>query len=237
MVRPQFTFSNQAQLSSSSSRTSWFERACWRTGFLQTIISNLLKACELPRIESRSQPLSQTGLSDCQDTPIINSLLPPILGAHHSVGQPSPPSPCRALHFQECQCQSGGRGSEVGCVWEAATKLVPMYRRAADRLCGPIPSSLRTTSSCDEYHYQNHCFLSRNVAYRFRTHPLAAIFIAAGLQSEFSSARCGHFSLVTKVSLGAPPKRRQASHMQCQRRLFHGCTANNCLGSTGGDAD
>ena len=75
MAQPQFTFTNQAQLSSSSSRTSWFERASWRTGFLQTIISNLLKACELPRVESRSQSLGQTGLSDCQDTPIFNPLL------------------------------------------------------------------------------------------------------------------------------------------------------------------
>lgn len=85
-------------------------------GFLQTIAFTLLEACELPRIGSRSQILSQTGLSDCQDTPIINSLLSPILGAHHSVGQPSPPLSSHAPHFQMCQCQSVGRGSELGCV-------------------------------------------------------------------------------------------------------------------------
>lgn len=95
--------------------------------FFQTTTFNLLEACERPRIESRSQALGQTGLSNCQDTPIINSLLSPILGAHHSVGQPSPPSPCHAPHFQMCQCQSGGRGSEVGCVWEAANEAVALY--------------------------------------------------------------------------------------------------------------
>lgn len=55
--------------------------------------------------------LSHTGLSDCQDTPIMNSLLLAILGAHHPVGQPSPPSPCFATPLSDVPMSVRGQGA------------------------------------------------------------------------------------------------------------------------------
>lgn len=78
--------------------------------------------------------------------------------------------------------------------------------------------------------------LSRNAACELRGHTLAFVFIAAGLQAETLSVRCGRSRLLPCCLFGAPPKRGHASNMQCQRRQLHGLCGQQlswCNGRTG----